>query len=81
MAPLYYCLDCQRVFQAKDNCQYCKSVNVKELKKGTSVNVIGTKSKGQIFKVKDDVVSLILITEAKERVIKEYKVDNLRKIL
>lgn len=81
MSPLFYCVDCQRIFNANENCQFCNSANIKELKKGTSVNVIGTKSKGQVLKVKDDMVSLILITEAKEKVVKEYKAENLKKIL
>ena len=81
MAILNYCVDCQRVFKSNDKCEYCNSTKIKELRKGTSVNVIGTKNKGQILKIKDNEVSLILITEAKERVVKEFNVDALKKIL
>ena len=81
MSPLFYCVDCQRIFKAKENCQFCNSANVKELKRGTSVNVMGTKSKGQVLKIKDDLVSLILVTEAKDKVVKEFMAATLKKIL
>lgn len=81
MASLNYCVDCQRVFKSNDKCEYCSSNNLKELRKGTSVNVIGTKNKGQVFKIKDGIVSLILINESKERIVKEYDAESLKKIL
>lgn len=81
MASLYYCVDCHRVFKSNDKCEYCDSQNLKELRRGTSVNILGTKSKGQVFKLGDEEVSLILITESKERIIKSYMPEQLKKIL
>ena len=81
MKVLNYCLDCKRVFPSSEKCEFCNSNNIKPLKKGTSVNVIGTKTKGSVFNCKDDLVSIIVVTEGNERVIKEYKVNTLKKIL
>ena len=81
MHRLFYCLDCKRVFPSSEKCEFCNSNNIKPLKKGTSVNVIGSKTKGSIFNCKGDIASLIIVTEGKEKVIKEYRIDNLKKIL
>lgn len=81
MKTLNYCLECKRVFTSNERCEFCNSDKIKLLKKGTSVNVIGSKIKGSIFNYKEDLVSLIIITENKERIIKEYKANNLKKIL
>lgn len=81
MKTLNYCLECRRVFEANERCEFCSSDKVKLLKKGTSVNVIGSKIKGRVFNYKNDLVSLVIVTESKERIIKEYKVNNLKKIL
>lgn len=43
MYKLNYCLDCQRVFTIDDKCKYCNSKNVRELKRGKAVNIIGVK--------------------------------------
>ncbi|SCJ99215.1 Uncharacterised protein [uncultured Clostridium sp.] len=81
MKSLNYCLECKRVFESNERCEFCSSDKIKTLKKGTSVNVIGSKIKGSVFNYKDDLVSLVIVTENKERIIKEYKVNNLKKIL
>lgn len=81
MKSLNYCLECRRVFECNETCEFCGSDKVKSLKKGTSVNVIGSKIKGNVFKWKDDLISLIIVTENKERIIKEYKVKNIQKVL
>ena len=81
MKSLNYCLQCRRVFESNERCEFCSSDKIKPLKKGTSVNVIGSKIKGSVFNWKDDLVNLIIITESKERIIKEYKVNTLKKIL
>ena len=65
MQKLNYCLDCQRVFTINDKCEYCNSTNIKELKRGKSVNVIGSKSKGNYLRYKEGKVSLIIYTEDK----------------
>ena len=81
MKSLNYCLECRRVFQSNERCEFCNSDKIKPLKKGTSVNVIGSKTKGSIFNCKGDIASLIIVTEGKEKVIKEYRIDTLKKIL
>lgn len=81
MKTLNYCLECRRVFKSNERCEFCSSNKIKPLKKGTSVNVIGSKIKGSIFSYKEDLVSLIIITEGKERIVKEYKSNALKKIL
>lgn len=77
---LYYCSECSRVFKGDYNCPHCNGEGV-TLKKNSPVNVIGTKVKGRIFNCDDEKVSLIVRTEDNSRVIKEYLVNNLRKIL
>ena len=81
MQILNYCVDCQRVFSSNYHCEFCGSFNIKVLKKSTSVNVIGTKIKGKVFKCKDDIVSVIINSETNEKFIKDYKVSSLKKIL
>jgi hypothetical protein len=81
MAKLYYCTECRRVEKDSSKCDFCKSEKVKLLKIGAPVNVIGTKQKGKVFKIKEDEVKLIIINEAKERLIKDYKAEELQKVL
>ncbi|WP_138202816.1 hypothetical protein [Haloimpatiens lingqiaonensis] len=81
MSKLYYCNDCKRVFKNADKCDFCNSFYVKELKVGKSVNVIGTKQKGKVLKIKGDDVTLILIDEMNNKYTKDYKVEELRKVL
>lgn len=81
MQRLNYCLDCQRVFIVKEKCEYCNSSNVKELKRGKSVNIIVSKNKGRYLKYKEGKVSLIIYTEDKQKLIKEYDINSIRKIL
>lgn len=80
MQKLNYCLDCQRIF-VNDECEYCNSSNVKELKVGKSVNVIGSKNKGKYLKNRDGKVTLIVYSEEHEKLIKEYDISSIRKIL
>ena len=51
MHRLFYCLDCKRVFKNEQECQYCNSTNIKDIKKNSPVNVLGTKQKGRVLKV------------------------------
>ncbi|MGL5245838.1 MAG: hypothetical protein ACRC7R_11745 [Sarcina sp.] len=81
MQSLNYCLDCQRVFSLQESCEFCGSINTKLLKKRTSVNVIGTKLKGKILNCKDGIVSIIINTENNDKVIKDYEIKKIRKIL
>lgn len=81
MKKLNYCVDCQRVFLATDKCEYCKSGNVKELKRGKSVNIIGSKNKGSFLKYKEGMVSVIIYTEDKKKILKDFSVESVRKII
>ncbi|GAA0747117.1 hypothetical protein [Clostridium oceanicum] len=82
MAKIYYCEDCKRVLNNKGNCDYCNKDNIKELKVGKSVNVIGTKTKGKYLRKLDkETVQLIIKDDMNNKKIKEYKIDELKKIL
>lgn len=81
MQNLDYCLECRRLFLESEKCEFCGSENIKPIKKSTSVNVIGSKVKGKILNCKDGVVNVIVITESKERVVKNYSVRELKKVL
>lgn len=81
MYKLYYCLDCRRVFNSDANCQYCGSEKLKELKKDSPVSIIGTKQKGKVFKIQEGEVKILIISESKERVIRDYKSEKLKKII
>lgn len=78
---LNYCTKCSRVFNTKkDFCPYCESIHFSKLKKNAPVNVIGTKVKGRVFKILGETALLIVITENKEKLLKEYPIKELRKI-
>ena len=81
MHKLFYCLDCKRVFKNEEACQYCNSINVKDIKKNTPINVLGTKQKGRVMKVLDGGAKVILVNEANEQLIKEFKAEELKKVL
>ena len=78
---LYYCEACKRVSECLGKCPICSAETVKILKGGTSVNVIGSKVKGRYLRTKGEAVELIVINEAKEKIIKEYKPAQLKKII
>ncbi|MCI9070352.1 hypothetical protein [Clostridium sp.] len=81
MRKLNYCLDCQRIFTSENVCEYCNSNNIKELKRGKSVNIIGSKDKARYLKYREGKVSVIVYSEDKQKLIKEYNIDKIRKIL
>lgn len=81
MEKLMYCVDCHRIFSNAQSCEYCHSYNIKELKRGTSINVIGTKIKGKVYNYKKELVSVIILTENHQRIIKVYEAKQIRKIL
>ena len=81
MKRLNYCLDCNRVFTSENICEYCNSNNIKELKRGKSVNIIGSKDKGSYLKYKEGKVSVIIYADNKQKFIKEYAIDKIKKIL
>ncbi|MFL0246869.1 hypothetical protein [Candidatus Clostridium stratigraminis] len=81
MNKLYYCNDCKRVINSEENCNYCNGNLVYELVDGAPVNVIGTKLKGKVLKIKENTVRLLVKDEGNNRLIKEYEGDKLRKII
>lgn len=81
MNKLYYCNECKRVVKSSENCNYCNGNLIDELVDGTPVNVIGTKLKGKVLKIKDNTVRLLIKDEGNNRLIREYEVEKLRKVL
>ena len=81
MKRLNYCLVCQRVFTSENSCEYCNSNNIKELKRGKAVNIIGSKDKASYLKYKEGKVSVIVYAENKQKFIKEYDISKIKKIL
>ncbi|MDU4883228.1 hypothetical protein [uncultured Clostridium sp.] len=81
MKRLNYCLDCQRVFTSENSCEYCNSNNIKELKRGKSVNIIGSKDKARYLRYKEGKVSVIVYDENKRKFVKEYDISKIKKVL
>ena len=81
MASLFYCVKCKRVVENETQCVYCGNNEVNKLLQGTAVNVIGTKQKGQVFKITNKIVKIIITDLAKNKVIREYKAEELKKII
>ncbi|KXZ40682.1 hypothetical protein SAMN05661008_01604 [Alkalithermobacter thermoalcaliphilus JW-YL-7 = DSM 7308] len=77
----YYCIECKRIFSDFEKCTYCSSSNIKKLSLNSPVNVIGSKIKGRVLKIKDDNIRLLYVDEHKNKLIKEFSHDKLRKIL
>ncbi|MGL4742169.1 MAG: hypothetical protein ACRC41_15440 [Sarcina sp.] len=75
------CSSCARVFKLSEaQCPYCGNSKFILVKKDSPVNVLGTKLKGRIFKKFDENVLLIINTESNEKVLKEFKINQLKKI-
>lgn len=81
MDRLYYCGKCKRVITNEMVCNYCEGDDIRELVIKTPVNVIGTKIKGNILKMKNGKVNLIVRDEFNNKFIKEYSPEQLRKVL
>lgn len=80
MNNLFYCNECKRIFDG-DKCAYCSNDSIKPLNLGAPVNVIGTKLKGKVLKITDDNVRLLIKDELKNKYIKEFKAEELRKLV
>lgn len=79
---LSYCTSCYKVFNAlTKTCPECNYSSLMPIKKNSPVNVIGTKIKGRIFKILEQTALLIVITESNEKIIKEYPINTLKKII
>lgn len=81
MGNLFYCKECRTILKNGMENGCCSDGNLKELVTGTSVNVIGTKIKGKIFKIKDDIVTLSIIDEFKKKFLRNYEFNKLRKVI
>ncbi|MCM8710887.1 hypothetical protein M2651_07595 [Clostridium sp. SYSU_GA19001] len=81
MNKLYYCNECKRVIGNSDCCSFCNSSYVSELVVGVPVNVIGTKLKGKVLKIKDGTVRLLIRDESNNKFIRDYEGEKLRKVL
>ncbi|PAB59649.1 hypothetical protein [Anaeromicrobium sediminis] len=81
MAKLYYCPECRKIHKDEAKCTSCSCEFVKPLKTNAPVNVIGTKQKGRVFKIKDDEVSLLVMTQGNEKLVKNYKHDEIQKVM
>lgn len=82
MKSLVYCVDCKKIFPCQDKCPCCNCETVKDLDIATSVNVIGTKLKGKVLRIKNTSVSLLLVNpDTTEKYIKEYSYEKPRKII
>ncbi|NMM64188.1 hypothetical protein HBE96_16300 [Clostridium sp. P21] len=81
MDRVYYCIDCKRVIANDKVCDYCKGEDLKQLTIKAPVNVIGTKIKGKVLKIKAGKVNILTRNEANEKVIKEYELEQLKKLL
>lgn len=81
MGKLYYCNECKRVLKSNEKCEYCNGEDVKELSYGAPVNIIGSKLKGKVLKIKDNMVRLVVRDEYNSKFIKEYECEKLRKVL
>lgn len=81
MYKLNYCLDCKRVFVINDKCKYCNSKNVKILKPGKIVNVTNDKDKARFLRYNEGKAIVILYTKDNKKIIKEFEVEKIKKIL
>lgn len=81
MDKLYYCNECKRVISTSESCSYCNGTLIKELVVGAPVNVIGSKVKGKVLKIKDNTVRLLIRDEGNNKFIREYSGEKLRKVL
>lgn len=81
MANLFFCAKCKRVIESETQCEYCGHGEVNMLMQGTAVNIIGTKEKGKVLKICDEIVKVIIVDVAKNKIVREYKASQLKKII
>lgn len=77
----YYCLQCKRIFLETDKCKYCNCAVIKPVKINSPVNIIGSKLKGKVVKIKNVNLTVMICNEANERSLKDFKINELRKII
>jgi len=81
MEKLNYCLDCKRIFTLDEKCEYCSSVNIKELAKNAPVSVIGGKLKGKFLNCKQGKAQVLFREQDNTKSIREYEPSKIRKVL
>lgn len=81
MLQLFYCLDCRRISESDEACNYCQSTRIKALVKDAPVNIIGTKQKGRVLHISDQGIKILMVDEHKNRLIKEFSPDKIRKVI
>ncbi|MGL4737892.1 MAG: hypothetical protein ACRCW2_10600 [Cellulosilyticaceae bacterium] len=79
MKQFYFCEACKQIFKSSDACR-CDGKIIKPVKLGTPVNIVGTKLKGKIYRMKEDALD-VLITSTKNKGIQTYPIDQVRKVL
>lgn len=81
MDKLFFCLDCKRIIECEEKCNYCNGENIEELEVGSPVSIIESKVKGKVLKIKNDTVRVLVAPTTKDKYIKDYSADKLRKVL
>ena len=81
MDKLNYCLNCKRIFKPADECSFCKSKDVKELVRKAPVNIIGTKLKGRVLNIRNEIVDILFLGAKRVKSIREFNANNLKKLL
>ena len=81
MDSLNYCADCRRIDSFNEGCSFCQSQSIKKLVVNAPVNVIGTKLKGRVMRVRDNMAHILYLDEEKNKVIKPFEPIKLQKIL
>ncbi|MGL6174740.1 MAG: hypothetical protein ACRC1P_09085, partial [Cellulosilyticaceae bacterium] len=74
------CSVCKKIFNQTNPCECQQEEAIKALKVGTPINIVGTKLKGKIYKIKNDTLEVLIIHE-KNRYLKEYSLSQVRKVL
>lgn len=82
MVKLYYCKNCKKIQDSKETCGSCQHENLKELTKGSPVNVIGSKTKGNVYRIyKDEIRLKVINPDTHEVHIKNYPHEQIQKVL
>lgn len=81
MDKLYYCTKCLRVVKTERNCDYCNNAETKELSIGAPVNILGSKLKGKVIKIKDGTARLVIRDDSNNKFLSVYSAEKMKKLL
>lgn len=81
MARYYYCSECKKIGKSKVECEGCKGKYLKDLKEGSPINLIGTKQKGRVFRMKENEIVILIKNEFNEESIREVSASEIQKII